>query len=551
MKTKSVHLEATRIIHEQLRDTSFSPDARRKVRRHLRKAMKFFDLPELETILLSTLVQNMFCDEELDIRTLASWYGFNTSQMPPVYKAVEYLVDKGYVIKNYQGMGTMRRIEPMANVIDALMRDDSEKLKPRAIAGLGDILNEYTRIQKYRNAGSINHEQFIDQVLSVWDRSTHLPGVQFVNSIDMTKEERVMLLYMALSSFQGMDMVDIGEVIREVTMDTCLYYDLRAKFRNKELTLIKEDLVEFGMFDLGVDTEVSLTELAHEKLFSVEQTQLISYYKPTLSVLLTPESISPVELIFDTAVNEKLESISQALAPERYSAICDKMKERNLHGGMVILLHGIPGTGKTETVYQLARRTNRPILRLEISRIKAMWVGESEKNLKKVFTEYRKAKRAFRNDPILLFNEADAIFSKRRNASTSLDQMENSLQNILLQELEEFEGILIATTNLTRNLDPAFERRFLYKVFFDVPSVETRVKLLEATFKDIGEDELLAIASDHPLTGSTVENIKRKLIIWELTGDPVRVDASRLINLLEEEGISESAKKIGFKVIKF
>lgn len=91
-----------------------------------------------------------------------------------------------------------------------------------------------------------------------------------------------------------------------------------------------------------------------------------------------------------------------------------------------------------------------------------MWVGESEKNIKGIFDDYKQKVKQSVKAPILLFNEADAIIGKRQvGAERAVEKMENSIQNIILQEIEQLDGILIATTNLAENMDKAFERRFL------------------------------------------------------------------------------------------
>lgn len=107
-----------------------------------------------------------------------------------------------------------------------------------------------------------------------------------------------------------------------------------------------------------------------------------------------------------------------------------------------------------------------------------MWVGESEKNIKAIFDRYREHVKNSKVAPILLFNEADAVIGKRREgAEKAVDKMENSIQNIILQEMETLDGIMIATTNLEQNMDKAFERRFLYKIKFNKPSVEARMNI--------------------------------------------------------------------------
>lgn len=105
---------------------------------------------------------------------------------------------------------------------------------------------------------------------------------------------------------------------------------------------------------------------------------------------------------------------------------------------------------------------------VDVAQIKSCWVGESEKNIRKAFERYRAYVKEAERAPILLFNEADAVLGIRQEgASRAVEKMENSLQNIILQEMEQLDGIMIATTNLTQNLDRAFERRFLYKIEFE------------------------------------------------------------------------------------
>ena len=137
----------------------------------------------------------------------------------------------------------------------------------------------------------------------------------------------------------------------------------------------------------------------------------------------------------------------------------------------------MPGTGKTESVLQIAKKTGRDVLVINVEDVKSKWVGDSEKNIKEVFNRYRRLVNTNTdgNIPILLFNEADAILGiRKKGADNAVDKMENSMQNIILQEMENLDGIFIATTNLTENLDAAFERRFLYKINFTRPDKEAR-----------------------------------------------------------------------------
>jgi SpoVK/Ycf46/Vps4 family AAA+-type ATPase len=154
--------------------------------------------------------------------------------------------------------------------------------------------------------------------------------------------------------------------------------------------------------------------------------------------------------------------------------------------GITVLMHGKPGTGKTETVMQLAKATGRNIYRVDISKLKSMWFGESQKKIKKLFLDYYEYAEKQTTTPILLFNEADGVINKRKDSNSSaVAQTENEIQNIILQEMEEFKGILIATTNLTDNIDTAFERRFLFKLELTVPTPSTRYEIYRSLLPNL------------------------------------------------------------------
>jgi SpoVK/Ycf46/Vps4 family AAA+-type ATPase len=193
------------------------------------------------------------------------------------------------------------------------------------------------------------------------------------------------------------------------------------------------------------------------------------------------------------------------------------MDEIGMRTGITILLYGPPGTGKTESVYQLARTTGRDLYMISVSETKSMWFGESEKLIKQVFDEYRNKTEKSKITPILLFNEADAIFSTRKKVGTSaVDQTENAIQNVILQEMEDLKGILIATTNLTQNLDPAFERRFLYKICFEKPGIESRKQIWTAKIRTLKEEDALMLASSFELSGGQIENVSRKCFMHQV-----------------------------------
>ena len=178
-----------------------------------------------------------------------------------------------------------------------------------------------------------------------------------------------------------------------------------------------------------------------------------------------------------------------------------------------------------------------------------MWVGESEKNIQAVFDHYKELCKGSRRTPILLFNEPDAILNKRlSNVRSSVDQMSNSIQNIILQSMEEMEGIMLCTTNLVdQNLDPAFERRFLYKLKFPETTAEVRAKIWKSMLPELNEDDALVLSKKFNFSGGQIENVVRRWNIDEiLYGTPDNM-LDKLTELCESEKLEKMNNcKIGF-----
>ncbi|MBR3531870.1 MAG: ATP-binding protein [Bacteroidaceae bacterium] len=246
--------------------------------------------------------------------------------------------------------------------------------------------------------------------------------------------------------------------------------------------------------------------------------------------LIWSEKIQEKQLFYNEAEKKDVDRLATMLSEERIHEIQKQLRENNLRQGFACLFYGGPGTGKTETVLQLARATGRDIYQVNISQIKDKFVGESEKNVKQIFDRYRRYCNECEKMPILLLNEADALIGKRFDSpKQSVDQMLNTMQNIFLQEIEDLSGILIATTNLQANMDPAFERRFMFKIEFGKPSAEARTSILQSMIPTLNRDLAADLAERYELSGGQIENVARKFIV-----DKILFDEDSAYSKLEE-----------------
>jgi len=180
---------------------------------------------------------------------------------------------------------------------------------------------------------------------------------------------------------------------------------------------------------------------------------------------------------------------------------------RRLRPGYRCLFYGPPGTGKTLTATLLGKRTGRDVYRVALSMVVSKYIGETEKNLERIFT------RAENLDCLLFFDEADALFGKRTGVSDAHDRYANQEVSYLLQRIEEFPGVAILASNYSSNIDDAFARRFQAVVHFPLPSAVERRRLWSASFSDRsvldGEVALDEIAERYELSGGAIMNVVR------------------------------------------
>lgn len=264
--------------------------------------------------------------------------------------------------------------------------------------------------------------------------------------------------------------------------------------------------------------------------------------------IIHSNSVEDIALYYNPEEKEQVDKLTSLLSVENMDRVTKRIKARGLGCGFCCLFYGGPGTGKTETVRQLARICGRDIMQVDMSKLCDKYVGESEKNVKNIFSRYKNICKDSEHTPILLLNEADAIIGKRMAGELrSADKMENAIQNIILQEMETFDGIMIATTNLTKNIDPAFDRRFLYKIEFTKPSYDAKVAIWHSIMPEISEELTRKLAANFDLSGGQIKNVALKSIVDSALFDtkPNYADMSKLCKN-EVLMRNEAQSRIGF-----
>lgn len=433
---------------------------------------------------------------------------------------VEDLVKKGWLMRyaarglagNYQGF---KVVEGVLTALRRNQRFQPPKLDNLKIQEFMDILDSH--LDKSLKDSDIRFEDDIEWMKNLVEKNPRLGVCKAINKIENDYEKAFFILCLA-DYAQYAD--DMEEGVRFEDIDNLFPPEhvvghLRKNLRNGKGVVFNNSWIEHKCED-GIANQdcYCLTVKVKERMLQgyVPSRSRCRKKKTTDSMLFSHTLIKEKQMFYNKAEEIDIRRLSSLLMEEKYDGVLKRLEERGMKKGFATLFYGSPGTGKTESVLQIARQTGRDVMRIEIAGLKDKWVGQSEKNIKGVFFRYKELCKNCETTPILFFNEADAIFGTRmEKAESSVDKMNNSIQNIILQEMEDFEGIMIATTNLTGSFDPAFERRFLFKVEFKKPELEVKAKIWRSMLGEyLNEDEVRVLASRFDLSGGSIENIARK-----------------------------------------
>jgi len=493
--------------------------------------------------------RNLF-GQEVDGQDLASFFEVSPFELVEYIKILNNLTEKGILVrqKNRRRFNEgLRKHFYMVNpdIMNALMNGQPIKLKKAPpIEDVMDVLEKMNELFAECINDSLDASDLLDEIEEIIQANKKFPLIKRIGEMDLSPVECAIYFYVTWKTMNGNLSVDMDDPLNSFFHGSSGKVKFLQSIYNGNNKLIKNDLLEYTNGRFLNDIDFLLSDLS---LSMLQENGITVLKRKSSSNSIKPEDIAEKTLFYESEEMVQLNDLKSLMNNESYLGLMERLKSKALPQNLNILLFGAPGTGKTESVYQLAKESGREIMKVEISQSKSMWFGESEKLIKKIFRDYYELSVHTTKAPILLFNEADAILSSRKsNTNSPVEQTENAIQNILLEELENFKGIFIATTNLAENLDKAFDRRFLYKIRFQRPGIKARAAIWKSKWPDLSDSDAVALAKDHDLTGGQIDNIIRKIEIQQiLKGE--NVDLAYIKKLCDQEVILQKGMgSIGF-----
>lgn len=531
-------------VIEKTEKKALSTESVKSVQSQLAEIGNRLDISERQALMLSAIVCR-FDDHCIRVIDIARHFDISSIKILTYWDEILALKTQKYIRVNEKKDGSVEMALPR-NVLIAI-RSNQPIVKEQYTHLTAQVwFDKLSDLLQACLDEDISRDELIAEIKVLRRENQHLKIVQELSQLKDVSEINVLLLLMFIDLFvQNGD----NHVMEHDLNDIITQRPYRYIYRDLEHgthILQEKGLVEHCNSEGQVETDAwKLTDVAKERFLSEIE------YHESKSVpvgLRKADSLTAKELFFNASVTKQIRQLEDILQKEKFTRVQENLQKHGMRRGFACIFYGAPGTGKTESVLQLARKTGRDLMMVDVPNLRSKWVGDTEKNIKAVFERYRNAFKSSDLAPILLFNEADAVLCKRNEgATTGVDKMENAMQNIILQEMEDLEGIMIATTNLTNNLDPAFERRFLYKIEFPKPTPAESRHIWHSMLPDLSEDSTLELAKRYDFSGGQIENIARKQIVNSILSGEETVSLESVSEACDNERFNtKTNRRIGF-----
>lgn len=538
-------------IYEEAKNCNLEDDFYKTIETDLSLLADFLHVSKTQALIIATIFVFNYKGDSVSTNDLIHYYNCNPVKLLLISDDFNFLINKKIISKKRN----THKIAPIftndeyylnQNIFSSIFNyKEINSTESKKIVDLIDLLEQIHSICLRRVEEEISTDLVFEEIGSLLKLNKHFPLIQRISHLNLKDLDLCLFFYLMWNTIQGKKTIDVDkstQLIFDNSSDKVKYVQALISGQNQ---LIKGKYIELGEATFFNDLDL---QLANRSIQLLEEFGIKIYLnKDNTENIIHPSDIRLKKLFFNDEEKKQNKLLKSLLKDSKLKEIQSRMKFKGYPTGICTLFHGGPGTGKTELVYQLAKETNREIIRVDISQRKSMWFGESEKMIKAIFTEYKTHLSENKQMPILLLNEADGLIMKRKEfIQTSSAQTENSIQNILLEELENFEGILFATTNLVGNLDHAFERRFLFKVQFNKPSQYIKSKIWKEKLPFLTSNQSNFLASSFDFSGGQIENVARKNEIEEIVYGK-SISFQEVIENCENERLEKkSITKIGF-----
>lgn len=488
-----------------------NPEVMDALKDNVEKLGKFLKTTPVETLVfVATYSIQLLSGNDVDTRDYSRYFGFSGLDFLPLKKDLESIIKKG-LVRNMERRHRNDEYRVSREVEKCFLENKPFKIQKAKPIDRYQFCKNISSYIEDRDQEEISTFILFDLTEREEASNKNLTFLKQMMKLLPDIEDRLLFYEVCDDFISNRDhYTSVDCTLSDIYDDNRKRFAVARAIMDNSHELMEKGLIELRPTQFFSEAEVELTNKGKE-LFLEQDFVLFESKGGHDKRLISPDQIPDRQLFFSKELTKELDFLKESLTEEKFVGLQERLKERSLPTGVNVLMYGLPGTGKTASAEMIAKSTGRSVYHVDIAASKSCWFGQSEKLFKRIFDDYRHMCKTEERKPILLFNEADALFSKRKDVdSGNCAQTENALQNILLEEMEQMDGILIATTNLSENLDSAFDRRFLFKIKYSQPDKEAKTAIWKSKLEWLTDDECRKLAANYDLSGGEIDNIVRK-----------------------------------------
>lgn len=480
-------------------------------------ARRFFSLKTYDLLILCLFIERKLSSRSgLTLDQIVKHFQLTLSDCIELNQSLQHLRKKHLIVTTDRSFRSDSDEYSLSqSCLNAILTYDRSLVVRKKTQSFESFLREFDNLA--RDSREYSEEQFSGVISSLMAEYSSVQEIKWLRLQKFTKQDELLLCLATRSHILYGESLDIENALKVLSGDSFSRYHLEKELLSGSNRLIAEDYLAFdSVFFISVDLKLTGKTLAGmcSEIEGVKKS-----FIPRMCTLIHFEKIKDEYYQHNDAGLGMLEKM---ISRDNYLKIKQKVP------GLIILLSGEPGVGKTSFVHHLARKTGRPVLSANIATILSKYVGESEQNILKLFEELELANKQLDVTPIVIFDEGETLlFSRSTTSSGAVDQMNNNLISLLLQCLDKFNGILIFTSNFDfskGSFDPALHRRFHSVISVQAPSKEVLEFIFASHFPDFTGCFAKTFLNQYPfVTPAQIKNLKEKFEVQQMldnSGNP-------------------------------
>lgn len=482
------------------------------------RLQRFFGLKKIaEVIVFCILIENRLSNDRFPtLHRIAKALEVTLTGMVEINYTLQSLIKRRLVVSKSRGSEDSPQFTLSQKCFNAILKYDKQYFKKTKHTNFENFLSELEQIRDLKREFILNDDDIAisELIYELIDNYSNVTEIKWLKSQGLSNSDEALLSFTIFSHIVDQSTLNLNSILPLITTDRFEVFKIEKSILNGKHDLLTGDYICISPDIFRNVTELSLTEKTIKAMCSDYQLKKKEQYSPTMFKMQYPEPFGEVYL----HNNPELEAIEKMVSHDFYDKLKNKVPR------LSILLTGAPGVGKTSFINHLSRQSGRVILSANIAQILSCYVGESEKNLVKIFQEAEQAYKLMEIEPIIVFDEAEALlFSRKTKNENAVSQMNNNIISLLLASLDKFRGILICCSNFdfkTGLFDEALHRRFYQICKIEAPTGKALKAIMCCYFPNFEEKQIIEFLTEFPkITPAQIKNLKNRVEVYTMLNE--------------------------------